>query len=186
MPNELKPSLWKTCRVLANPIRLDILRTLVQKGTRTVQELADDLHLSAPTASLYLKHLQARGLCRATRQGPFVYYSAKSDPLVSQSRPLLTALSARFSEGATNGAIVNDLTAFTHPRRIAIVALALKSKKPIHPLDLFSRNRISVKAGYRHLEKLSSRCVMAPGDDGRYAVLPPRNSLAKALLNLCE
>jgi DNA-binding MarR family transcriptional regulator len=58
----LQPALWRTCRVLANRTRLHMRGCLLQHPGQTVSAVADQLKLSLPVASQYLRALEARGL----------------------------------------------------------------------------------------------------------------------------
>jgi len=76
-----RPTLWRTCRVLANRTRLRIFRRLAQQPGQTVSDVARRLRLSLPVTSQYLRALEARGLLSARRVGLRVTYrpSAASD-----------------------------------------------------------------------------------------------------------
>ena len=61
-------------QVLASPIRLAVLRLLLQ-GERCVCDLQDDLGIAQPRLSNHLACLRTCGLVRTRRQGNFVYYT---------------------------------------------------------------------------------------------------------------
>ena len=73
--NQLKPTLWRTARALANPDRLNLMYLVANaKGEKGVVELAGEAGLPVPTASTYLRALNARGLISVVRVASFVYY----------------------------------------------------------------------------------------------------------------
>ena len=88
----LNPTLWRTCRVLANEKRLLCLKAVLEQPGRSVGELAERVCISEALASELLRALQARGLIQANRQSRWVYYSPKPDPMVVDARPLLEVL----------------------------------------------------------------------------------------------
>ena len=48
----LQPTLWRTCRVLANRTRLKICARILQQPDQTVSAIAERLKLPLPAASL--------------------------------------------------------------------------------------------------------------------------------------
>ncbi|SRR6266545_3114332 len=116
----LQPTLWRTCRVLANRTRLRIFGLLVQHSPQTVSALAGRLQLSVPVACQSLRALEARGLLTARRTGRLVHYRL-STTTAGTVHELVAPLRAAFQRGPSS---VNTLfrlaTAFTHPRRIDI------------------------------------------------------------------
>ena len=69
-----QPTLWRTCRVLANRKRLQTLALLIRQPNQTVSAVADRISLSTPAASQYLRALEARGLLTCRRIGRRVEY----------------------------------------------------------------------------------------------------------------
>jgi DNA-binding transcriptional ArsR family regulator len=80
------------CQGLADPTRILILYSLFE-SPRYVNELAEVLDVSQPTASRHLKVLRDRGLVTATREGNAVHYALR-DRRVIQALDLLRALMA--------------------------------------------------------------------------------------------
>src|SRR5712692_10468851 len=74
----VQPTLWRTCRVLANSTRLKIFDLLRQQPGQTVSVIARRLKLSLPLTSQYLRALEARGLLAARRVGLRVVYRPAS------------------------------------------------------------------------------------------------------------
>ncbi len=180
----LQPSLWRTCRVLANRRRLDILAELLDRSPQDVSQIAEALGLSEAVASQYLRHLNARGLLRASRAGRFVSYSAQPDPTLYESVKLLAALRhALIKEKDSTDHIFNQVTAFTHWRRIRIVQCLAPGDCSF--TDLMRRTSISRAALQRHLKKLIGRNYVSFDEkDGLYRLVQATSRLQKTLLRL--
>src|SRR5947207_9032762 len=69
-----QPTLWRTCRVLANRKRLQILALFIRQPNQTVSAVAERMRLSMRAASQYLRALEARGLLICRRVGRRVEY----------------------------------------------------------------------------------------------------------------
>jgi DNA-binding IclR family transcriptional regulator len=176
----LKPTLWRTCRVLANTRRLQILRDLVREPDITVSQVAARERIPVVTASAYLRALNARGLLGVRRTGREVRYSVRADPSVADTDRLIEALLRRLrSTGADTTALERTLTAFTHPRRIAIVQALNDHAGGVQ--DLCRRCGISAPAMFRHLAKLETR-GMAECRDGCWRLTRPRSAFGRRLL----
>ena len=150
------PTLWRTCRALANRQRLLILCYLVDHPYRSVSEVARMLHLSLPVTSQYLRSLNARGMLRVERVGPRVLYRVLPDPSIPQADALLTSLvrSSKSSKTFVDDTL-HALTGFTHPRRIKLVQALARGTNSISML--VSETRISKRAVLRHIDKLCRR-----------------------------
>ena len=59
---ELRPALWRTCRVIANETRLQLLWHIFAKGELCVSQLVQRTGATQPNASNQLRALSARGL----------------------------------------------------------------------------------------------------------------------------
>jgi hypothetical protein len=90
--HEMAPTLWRTCRVLANPKRLALIGALIGKPPQTVGAVAASCGLSGAACSLGLRQIQARGLCRATRTGRWVSYALEADPRFTSLHRFFTAV----------------------------------------------------------------------------------------------
>lgn len=82
MVARLAPTIWRTCRILANASRLQLLAAIPDNGRATVSELARRCHVPPNVASENLRLIQSRGLLRASREGRWVYYSVGADESV--------------------------------------------------------------------------------------------------------
>lgn len=185
---DLSPTLWRTCRALANRHRLQILKLLFQQRSQTVSAVADALDLSVSAASQYLRLLNSRGLIQANRLGRFVVYCAVPNEAISGTPEILRDVKATFARSREPVTLVFRLaTAFTHPRRIRIVN-ALDGNS-MSFLDLKQRTRISAQALERHLPKLEAREMIEADQTGAtpiYRLGHPRNKLGRTLLQLAR
>ena len=152
----LNPTLWRTCRVLANRVRLRMLGVLFRQGELPVSAVAGAVGVSAVLASLYLRSLSARGLLAARREGRWVFYRPAADPSVRVAADLLQALDSAFaSKRDPTKEIFRQATAFTHPRRVQIVRALANGAMA---MDALARNTaIGRFALRRHLAKLCRR-----------------------------
>lgn len=178
----LQPTLWRTCRVLANRRRLRILQLLMKERELTVSAVARQLELSVPVASQYLRALEARSLLEARRQGGRVLYRFREPDEAGPLPGVLRALRAGFRSGpAFAHQAFRDATAFTHPRRIVLYR-ALEAWN-----DTSERLRAATKTSRfalaRHLAKLASRGLIRR-EEGRWATCTPPGALAAALVRL--
>lgn len=177
------PTLWRTCRVLANVKRLACLRSVLTAPDSPVGEIARATRLSLSHASLHLRAIQARGLIRARRESRWVRYVPLPDPLVKGSEPILDALRpALLSRRQADLSLVNTLTGFTHPRRLVVLRL-LRDRGPLYTEDLRALAKISQPALWRHMRKLRQRALVTYHDD-KWFLAKTRSTLAQALLKL--
>lgn len=180
----MNTALWKTCRVLANQTRLDILHRFYQGSRLCVQEVALTEKLSEPSASQQLKTLHEYGFITLERNSKWVYYQSADRPDNAIGSTLHAPLKVAVLRGKSKfGTIVRTVTAFTHPRRIDIVKTLQKKQATFD--QLVWECDISAQALHRHLKKLIGRKVVEHGDD-IYHLLPSDSALAGALIKCCE
>lgn len=180
----LRPTLWRTCRTLANRSRLKLFCFLLSHPGSSVTEIAVELKMHPALASQFLRELNARGLLLATRHAARVFYRVGADRSVPQASALVEALTEAFHhERDPLGVIYRKVTAFTHPRRIAIVGRLRQG--PARFAELSRQLGISPSALKRHLHKLASRgFLQAGGDRGVYAIARNGSPLEMALRKL--
>ena len=177
-----RPTLWRTCRVLANRTRLTILRSVMRRPGRCVADVSKDLRIPESLASQYLRALSARGLLEAHRVSRWVRYHPNPDETVPEARRVLEALECTFSaEKKPIDMIFRLATAFTHPRRQEIFR-ALHSR-PMALAELKAKTGISKDALRRHLDKLVARGFVIE-DAGGYRRSVPGGALAETLSKL--
>ena len=179
----LRPSLWRTCRVLAHPKRLDMLRELHTHGLRTVSQLAESVGLPLGMASSQLRAINARGLISAKREGRYVFYSPEPNPGVDYASDILHALENAFDLGTDNPEIVRAATAYTHSRRLDIVHALGAAPMPFEQLT--SKTAISPPALARHLRKLEARGLVDMNGD-LYKLTPPADPFALTLMLIAQ
>ena len=177
----LRPTLWRTCRVLANENRLDLLRELLAGKDRTVAALASRTGMSEQLASVHLRAIGARGLITARPNGRWLYYSATPNPLVDHAEILIDTLRKCCMAKMDNEQIIHCATAFTHQRRIEIVKGLHHKAMPFG--ELVFATQISAPALHRHLGKLLDR-EMLEHNGKLYRINTPANPLGETLLKL--
>jgi DNA-binding transcriptional ArsR family regulator len=116
--------------------------------------------------------------------GTFVQYGIGADPTIPEAKILLAALKRMFrSRQDAAEYLIRHFTAFTHPRRIAIVAVLGRREMPVS--ELRARTEMSRQAMGRHLEKLMARGYVARKGDSVCCVRP-RNEIQRTLLELAQ
>lgn len=176
----LTPTLWRTSRVLAGPIRLNLLRQILGGCEPCVTELAAAAGLSEPRASQELRRLQARGLVKAVRQRRYLCYRPVPDPKVPSARPLLAAARAALTTRA-DAETIRVARAFGHDRRLIIVRTLLGGPRSATALP--TATGIPPLALYRHLRVLQAGGLVRRTKAG-WELVPHPNPLAKALQKL--
>ena len=171
----LSPTLWRTCRVLMNPLRLRCLDAVLREPGRCVSAIAKEVHLPVPVASQYLRDLQARGMLAVTRRSRWVFYSAGPDPSVEHADTLLVAIGiARVNREIPIDQVRAVLDGLAHPRRLAILhRLAQVRRSDFDGLRVATG--ISTPALWRHLDKLE-RCAWIQHGEAAWRIagdLPP-------------
>jgi len=177
----LKPTLWRTCRVLANRTRLQVFGLLVDQPAQSVSAVAWQLQLPLPVASQSLRALEARGLLTVHRVGRRVRYGLNTTT-GGAAPELVPPLRAAFRSGplAVNS-IFRLATAFTHPRRVEIYRVLKVQAGTVGQVR--AATRISVPALLRHLEKLKARGFVARRR-GVYSATTPRAGFGRVLARL--
>jgi DNA-binding transcriptional ArsR family regulator len=180
----LQPTLWRTCRVIANRNRLRLFGSLVRQPDQTVTGLARRLRLPVPVASQYLRALEARGLLTVRRVGRYAYYRVSAGETSAAIQPLVAALRRVFQQHENPVEVVFKMaTGFTHPRRVAIYRAIKHGTQTIEELQ--ASLRISRFAVVRHLAKLAARRFVRTQDTA-CATAELEDSVARALATLAE
>ncbi|MBM3888073.1 MAG: winged helix-turn-helix transcriptional regulator, partial [Verrucomicrobia bacterium] len=152
----LQPTLWRTCRAIANRTRLQMFHLLLQQPGQTVSAVANQMRQPLSLASKYLRALEARGLLTAHRTGRWVEYRPSPATSPSVTAGLVAALRATFQRQPKPVETIFRLaTAFTHPRRIEIFRVLQAG--PCDLGQLRAATGISAWALLRHLKKLEAR-----------------------------
>jgi DNA-binding transcriptional ArsR family regulator len=151
-----QPTLWRTCRVLANRKRLQTFALLIRQPNQTVSAVAERMSLSMPAASQYLRALEARGLLTCRRVGRRVEYRPSPGTGEGAAEEIVKALRLIFRRRAQPiEAIFKLATAFTHPRRIEVFRALTNGADSFAKLQ--AATHIPARALSRHLAKLEAR-----------------------------
>jgi len=184
-PEPLQPTLWRTCRVLANETRLRLLAQLARKQPLGVSQLADLLTLSVPAASQSLRALESRGLLKVKRIRRRVEYRLPTSAEAGAQASLIAGLQTYLrQEPVPIASIMKIATAFTHPSRIQIYRALKSSQKTKSQIQ--SSISISGPALSRHLQKLTTRGFVALDDVGIYSVLKHPNLIGRVLAEMAS
>jgi DNA-binding transcriptional ArsR family regulator len=177
-----QPTLWRTCRVLANRKRLQILARLIRQPSQTVSALAREMKLSMPAASQYLRALEARGLLTCRRVGLRVEYRTVAASTGDAAGEILTALRFAFRGRAQpTEALFKLATAFTHPRRIEVFRAVKNGADSFEKIQ--AATEISAQALSRHLAKLERRDFVR-NEAEKYVVANQAHPFGRALARL--
>ena len=116
----LNPTLWRTCRMLASPTRINLLRALVTHPGQGVSALGQCVGIRQSAASQELRRIQSRGIIQPHRKGTRLIYRLGADPQVSSAAPLLKAISSALNQfpPARDEEMCVLATGLAHERRI--------------------------------------------------------------------
>ena len=177
-----QPTLWRTCRVLANHKRLQILALLIRQPNQTVSAVAERMSLSMPTASQYLRALEARGLLTCRRVGRRVEYRPSAAKTERAADEIVKALRLVFRQRAQPiEAIFKLATAFTHPRRVEAFRALRNGADSFAKLQAITK--MPARALSRHLAKLEARGFMKK-EMARYVATNQRHPFGRVLARL--
>ena len=176
--SKLRPTLWRTCRVLASETRLQLLWLLFKNEGLCVAELAARTGISEQNASTQLRALNARGLITPRRKGLRVFYYPEPNTEVEHAQTLLEALRDCCESNMRFLAIIRQATAFTHARRILIMRALQEG--PVSAGDLIEKTGIPSPSLTHHLKKLEARGFVRRGY-GTYYQNTPGNSFGRVL-----
>lgn len=179
----LPPPLWKTCRILTNETRLQLIWNLFTFGELCVNELTKLTHISRTNTSNQLRSLSEYGFIVSRREKMHVIYRAEANTAMRFAPPLLTALRTGFDQSMSLKTVIVQATGFSHGRRIEI-AQAFKGKSRSFE-ELQKATGMSSSALSRHLRKLEVRnFVQISGT--MYRRGKPGNLLGQELIKLAS
>jgi DNA-binding transcriptional ArsR family regulator len=175
-----QPTLWRTCRVLANRKRLQTLALLIRQPNQTVSTVAERIRLSVPAAGQYLRALEARGLLTCQRVGRRVEYRPAARTSDGAAQEIVRAFRVVFSRRAQPiEAIFKLATAFTHPRRIEAFRALTNGADSFAKLQ--AATHIPARALSRHLAKLEARGFVKEAEAARYVATTHRHPFGRVL-----
>lgn len=156
--NELAPTLWRTCRAMMNPLRLNLLRTVFDHDDAyTVTDFAKALGIEQSTATIYLRQLNARGLIGVRRQRIKVFYNTNPDRSLPEAlaiRETMRTLCAGEVSGDWIPEVMTILRAFSHFNRLAMLGRLFHGPATIG--ELSDAAGVCVKSLYHHLRFINS------------------------------
>ena len=179
--NRLRPTLWRTCRVIANEQRMLLLYSLFKNNGQCVFELAQNIGIRPEHASIHLRSLNSRGLILQKREKMRLLCSTQANEEVDSAPLLLNALRTCYKQQTPTHVLTKQATAFTHARRIEIIRCIPSAG--ITKDQLNEQTNISYSALTRHLNKLESRGFITSGRNIFFRATPP-DALSKALLKV--
>ncbi len=182
MHNE-QPILWRTCRVIANQRRLELLWCLFSHGPRCLFELANDVGISNPQASIHLYALASHGLIRQYRSKMRLISVPEGNAKVASAEDLLESLRTCHHAEMPIQTVFKQVTAFTHARRIEIMQTLPENGFSIE--QLAEQTHISESALTRHLNKLTARGFVRKKEDHFFKGMPP-DALSQTLLKIVD
>jgi len=181
--SQLRPTLWRTCRVIASKTRLQLLWLLFQHNGLCVSALAGKVGISDQNASNQLRALSARGLITPQRKGLRVLYHPEVNINVEHAETLLSALRECYERNMAHETVVRQATAFTHAWRIKIVRTLDESRQTFS--QLLESTEIPAPSLSYHLAKLTARGFIKPC--GReYRLNNPNNSFGRVLMRIAR
>jgi DNA-binding transcriptional ArsR family regulator len=71
----------ETLKALAHPVRLCIIKGLLEKGSCNVTTMQECLSIPQSTVSQHLQKLRTLGIVETDRQGLEIYYSVKDEKI---------------------------------------------------------------------------------------------------------
>ena len=176
---QLQPTLWRTCRTIANRTRLRIPGLLFAQPGQSVSLVATHLKQPLSLISEYLRMLESRGLLEARRVGRRVTYRPGPSTGDGPSPRLVAALRLAITrEPRSIECAYRAATAFTHPRRIEIFRALLTQPQTLEQIQISTR--IPVRSLLRHLSKLEARGFVA-SEMGIYTTTLPADAFGRTL-----
>ena len=181
----MKPSLWRTARAIANADRLRLVRIVSDGGgAMSVSQVAGAAGLPLPTASLYLRALNARGILGVERHDGRVFYTLSPDRSLPVAASVQAAFKAIFRRGGPPDGweerLVPGIRAFSHFRRLAMMEALMRSPG-LTPEEWSERVRIPPIAFTHHFAVLLRSGLLRRDDRDRCSLVRPRDPVLAAL-----
>ena len=186
---KLNPTLWRTCRVLMNEIRLRLFWAVAANADRlNVTGIARLLGIPQPVATNGLRALQSRGLIGVRRERYSVYYNLSEDRSLPAATRLRDAFVSYFESQELppnwTDEIMVQLKAFSHFNRLAMLRRLAHGEAT--KADLEKSAGVVVKTVEHHLHYLSRAGLVAGRSDdaglGVYRLVPQKHPVVCELL----
>jgi len=180
------------CRRLANPERVNLLRTvmtILEPGGLPVQHLAELAGMKVSATCQYLAQLEGEcGFVESVRQGRYVLYRAATQFDSERTARLVVALSGRFrreedgrfiwrKSARPTPAFVKVMPALENVSRLGVLA-AVRTGGPLTKNDLVHRLDMSEINVRRHL-KVLEECGLIMRNDALVEYRAPEDPLAQ-------
>ena len=75
-------------KVMAHPIRLRIVKNLIDNGPANVGSMQEKFHIPQPTVSSHLSKLRRAGILIANRNGTEIYYKVENKFILRLAKTL--------------------------------------------------------------------------------------------------
>ncbi len=185
---KLKPTYWRTCRALANEDRLRLFKAVAENdGRLSVRDYARMLGLQEDVASVYLRHMNSRGLLGVSRHHIKVMYNVKTDRSLPQSAELQKVLLSYVRNDPPAGwedSLVRLFKGFTHFNRLAMIIRLAEGEATLE--DLNKSVGTMVKSLYHHMRFLYGAGLVEEHRLAKglhvYRLKPQTNPVARVLL----
>ncbi len=174
---EYQTDFSKTCRIIANTTRLNMLWLLFETDL-CVEEMAIRSGISSQHASKLLSFMASKNLLISERRNRLVIYRPHFD---GPQKQLIAVLKQEKQHKTSHETIIAHATAFTHERRIQLARTLYAV--PCTFNELHSRTGMTLPALTRHLRKLVRRNVLSKDGD-IYRLNKPASPLAKHRLSM--
>ncbi|WP_343221674.1 metalloregulator ArsR/SmtB family transcription factor [Peptoniphilus ovalis] len=77
-------------KVMAHPVRLNIIKNLIDNGPCNVGSMQEKFQVPQPTISSHLGKLKRAGILESTRKGTEIFYKVENDLIISVARALFS------------------------------------------------------------------------------------------------
>ena len=75
-------------KVMAHPVRLNIIKNLIENGPSNVGTLQEKFHISQPTVSSHLGKLRRAGILNSDRNGTEIFYKVENEFILNLAKTL--------------------------------------------------------------------------------------------------
>jgi len=183
---------WKLCRLLKNPKRLELLVRLYrdyknpQEDGYNVTIAEDKSELGMSATSEYLQDLANMGLIRRKRGGRIVVYYPDFENAKPAIRMFATALRNRLQSGSSDLSFQHVFPALSNAFRARVVKY-LSDETSASKKEICERYDKSIKNIDRDMKLAVDNELVAldsEDDDGVYRYWPPYDPIAQMLVDL--
>jgi len=179
----IPPTLWRTCRIIANENRLHLLREIFKQPRQDVSTLASSIGLTLGATSNQLKLLCNEGFITPHRRDQHVLYDGVIPYAPIHIKKLQVTLKKELLSGSPSHVIYRDATGLSHQRRVELVHRLNKAPQSIE--NLIEETVMSYSALSRHLKKLMARGYVSYSAK-QYQLESPPGKLAKELVKIIK